>query len=424
MKKEKQFLALVMLLLLVSTVSWASLTYFGPLDLFYLKHLNHLAAVLGFIFFFFQFVLSAKIQWIEKGFGLDRMLALHRIFGRLALSLLTLHFLALLSFELLEFGRFFFFFFRWLGLVVLVGIFITALVASKYKALRIPYETWKNIHRVNYVLFPVVLPHVFYNAEPGSSLYYLWIAFTVVFAAILLHKLVRFMILKRQPYEVTRVKPENDQTWSIYFQGPPLDYQPGQFMHVRLMREGKLFPSHPFTISSSPTWEELAITPKELGDFTQTLDRTKPGDQALIDAPYGIFSFLNYPKDDLVFIAGGIGITPFMSMLRYMKDKKIEKNVILFWANKSEQELLFTGELKTMEKELKSLNLVFVMSRQEDWPGEKGRVDGKLIQKYVSDLTVPDYYVCGPPAMSKAVIAELQTLGIKRRQIHHELFEF
>ena len=424
MKKGTIFGVIVAALLVASTISWASLTYFGPLDMFYLRHFNHLFAVVGFVFYFFQFVLSAKIQWVEKGFGLDRMLRLHRTFGRLALGFLSLHFLALLVFEMVEFSRFYLFLFRWIGLIALIGLFITALVAVQYKKWNIPYETWKNIHRANYVIFPFALLHVFHNAAPGSFLYYLWIAFTVAFAAILAHKLIRFFQVRRRPYEVVQVKQENSEVWSLTFQGPSLEYKPGQFLHIKLLRNGKLSSSHPFTLSSSPTWENLAITPKELGDFTRTIKNTKPGDRAFIDAPYGVFSFLNTSGQDLVFIAGGIGITPFMSMLRYMNDKKLQKNVTLFWGNKSEKDLLFTEELKSFKNNLENLTLVYVMSRQKDWAGEKGRVNGKLIQKYVPDLQAPDFFICGPPAMSKAVIQDLKRLGVKTHRIHHELFDF
>ncbi len=424
MKKRTQFWVIVAVLLVASTVSWASLTYFGPLDMFYLKHLNHLFAVVGFVFYFFQFVLSAKIQWIEKGFGLDRMLGLHRTFGRLALGFLTLHFLALLVFEMVEFSRFYLVLFRWIGLIALIGLFITALVAVQYKKWHIPYETWKNIHRANYVIFPFALLHVFYNAVPGSFLYYLWIAFTVAFAAILVHKLVRHIQIRKHPYRVVQVKQENPEVWSLAFQGPPLEYKPGQFLHIRLLRDGELSSSHPFTLSSSPTWENLTITPKELGDFTRTIKNTKPGDQAFIDAPYGVFSFLNTSGQDLVFIAGGIGITPFISMLRYMNDRKIQKNVTLLWGNKSQKDLLFTEELASIQNNLENLTLVYVMSRQKDWSGEKGRINGDLIQKYVPDLDIPDFFVCGPPLMSKAVITDLKKLGVETNRIHHELFDF
>lgn len=423
MKKQTLFLLIAGGLVAAATASWVSFTEFGPVSLFYLNHANHLFAIIGFIFFFFQFVLSAKIQAIEKGFGLDRMLHLHRTFGRLALIFLTLHFLSLLVFELIQYGSFFLIIFRWVGIIALAALFITALVAFHYKTWKIPYETWKNIHRANYVIFPFALIHVFSNAIPGTFLYYLWILLTASFAAILIHKLVRFLHIRRQPYQVIEVNKEAEDIYSLYFQGPPPDYKPGQFLHVQLLRDGTPSASHPFTISSSPTREHLSITPKELGDFTQTIKETKPGDQAFIDAPYGIFSFLNYGGKDLVFIAGGIGITPFISMLRYVFDQKLDKNITLLWGNRSEENLCFTEELETMEQELEGLSLVYVMSGQDDWTGEKGRINGELIQKYIPDVTLPHFFVCGPPKMSNAVINDLKSLGVEKKQIHYELFE-
>jgi predicted ferric reductase len=223
---------------------------------------------------------------------------------------------------------------------------------------------------------------------------------------------------------VVEVKQEAKDIWSLYFKGRPLNYKPGQFMYLKLMRNGKKSSSHPFTISSSPTRELLAVTPKEQGDFTSTVKDTKKGDLAYIDAPYGVFSFLNYNSDRIVFIAGGIGITPFMSMLRYMYDKKTDKHVILLWVSKNKEALCFEDELRKMEKELKKLQIVFVMSRQDDWQGEKGRIDRDMIERYVPEPAACEFYVCGPPQMSKAAIGALQEMGVSNKKIHHELFEF
>lgn len=387
-----------------------------------LRHLNRLFAILGFFFFFLQIVLSSRSKLVEKGFGLDKMIRQHRQVGRIALGLLILHpiFYFLFQGEIVINTIF-----RVIGLVVLLGLTITATVASLHRKLKLPYELWLQIHKVNYVLFPLVFVHVFHNADPGSPLFYFWAAFAALFAFILIHKVWLEISIRKHPYEVVKVQREAQGVHSLYFKGRPLAYQPGQFMYLRLLRNGKLSSAHPFTISSSPTWDQVAVTPKELGDFTATIADTKPGDKALIDAPYGTFSFLHYNCQKLMFIAGGIGITPYMSMLRYMYDEKIQIPTVLLWGNKSEDELCFRDELAKMEQEMEHLHTVFIMSRQKDWEGEKGRVDREMIEKYTAgNADAYDFFVCGPPPMSKATIAALHEMGVARQKIHHELFEF
>ncbi len=421
--KPRLFWIVVILLMVFALYAWVEITELGPLNLFYLEHANHLFATFGLIFIFLQFVLSTRLKLIEEGFGLDKMLHLHRHFGRIGIALIALHALFFLVFILLLTGRISTHFFLWVGVAALAGFALTGALASNYKKWNIAYETWKNIHLANYAIFPLALVHVFYNAASGSLLYYLWIAFAAAFAGIVIHKLHRLVYIRRHPYQVVDVVQEAEDIWSLYFKGEPLRYKPGQFMHLQLLRDGQLSSSHPFTLSSSPTWETLAVSPKELGDFTATVKETKVGDKAYIDAPYGVFSYLNSADGELVFIAGGIGITPFISMLRYMADRDTKKKVTLFWSNKHERNLCFQEELQQLEQEMEGLETVLVMSRQEDWEGEKGRIDGDLLKKYLKELPGREYFICGPPAMSKAVMAELQELKVPVSQIRREIFE-
>ena len=417
-----RFWVLFILLLALVMFAWLDTSYLGSFDLYYMRHASHLLAVYGVVFLFMQFLLSSRIKIIEDGFGLDRMLHYHRIFGRIGLALIILHFVTIILYQWIATGTIFVGFAAWVGLTALVGFAVTATLATVHKKWNMAYEVWRSVHLINYLLFPVALLHVFSHARPGSLLHYLWVIVAVGFAAIVFYRLYRIYSIRSNPFEVVEVKQEADDIWSLSFSGPEIPYKPGQFLMIQLLRGSLLSSPHPFTISSSPTREHISITPKELGDFTSTIKDTKVGDKAYIDAPYGVFSFLNYESSELVFIAGGIGITPFISMLRYMTDKGIDKKVTLFWANRSEKNLCFQDELKKMEKEI-PLTSVLIMSGQEDWSGEQGRINGKLLQKYLTDLEEKDCFVCGPPPMSKAVIADLESLGVPRHKIHFEVFE-
>jgi len=421
--KARLVLSVISLLLLLITVVFFTAASPVRMDFpIYLRTFGLLFAAVGIVMIFLQFVFVSRIKIIEIGIGLDRMLRWHRIMGRTGLALVTLHAVMIAFYRITVFGELFPNTFIWVGLIALIGFMITAALASLYKKIAIAYETWRNIHLLNYLLFPFVLIHVFYHTLPGSLLCYLYLVLAVLFAAVIVYRLISIRYIKNNPYEVVKVSQEAEDIWSLYFKGKKIQYRPGQFMFIQLLRNGRLSSPHPFTISNSPTREHLSITPKDLGDFTSTIKETRVGDKAYIDAPYGVFSFLNYDQKELVFIAGGIGITPFMSMLRYIYDLRLDLKVTLFWVNGSEMNLCFREELKQIQEALPHLRVVLVMTRQDDWEGEKGRLDADIIEKHLDTLEHKDFFVCGPVEMNRAVIALLKKMNVPSSRIHSELF--
>jgi ferredoxin-NADP reductase len=164
------------------------------------------------------------------------------------------------------------------------------------------------------------------------------------------------------------------------------------------------------------------VCAKAVGDFTATLGETRPSDQAYVDMPFGVFTFLRHDAERLIFIAGGIGITPFMSMLRYIHDRKLRKEVILLWSNKQEKDIAFRAELEEMATEMASLKVLHILTRQDDWPGEKGRMNADKLKKHVGDFGKGEFFVCGPPPMMTDVQKTLSILGVPKRRIHMERF--
>ena len=207
-------------------------------------------------------------------------------------------------------------------------------------------------------------------------------------------------------------------------------YAPGQFHFLTFYRKADLpVEEHHWTISSSPAQKEyVSSTIKALGDFTSTIGLTKKGDRVSVHGPFGRFSYVFHPEEkDLVFIAGGIGITPLMSMLRHMKDTRDERAVILLYANRTPSDIVFREELSEIEKgEFPALNTVHVLSRAgEHWSGEKGYIDKEKIEKYCGvQAGDKSYYVCGPPGMLSTVTATLKELGVPDSRIRIEIFSF
>ena len=420
--KERMAVVTVALLLIIATLFWAAGSALLPGPAL-MREIGLLAAALGLVLLFFQYVLVSRIKFLERGFGLDKMFMRHRFFGRAGLVFLTLHVTLIAFYRIWQFGELFPNLNIYVGLAALLGFIITGALASLHKKLGLRYEIWRGVHLFNYLLFPLALIHVLNFTLAGSALYYLWLFLALLFVAVVLYRLGRIYTLRKNPYRVTEVRQEAKDIWSLFFEGEKIAYNPGQFMFIQLLRGGRLSSPHPFTISSAPTQEQLSITPRELGDFTATIKDTKPGDLAYIDAPYGVFSFIGYDTGELVFIAGGIGITPFISMLRYLRDKKLDKKVTLFWTNRSEDSFCFRDELNLMEEEMSGFEVVMFISGGSKSPGSDKRLNGSIIKEHLGSLDGKDFFICGPPSMTRAITDELKGLGVPAAIIHVELFQ-
>jgi predicted ferric reductase len=206
------------------------------------------------------------------------------------------------------------------------------------------------------------------------------------------------------------------------------DYQPGQFQFITLHRSGGLpVEEHHWTISSSPAQKEyIGSTIKESGDFTSTIGKTAAGDTATVEGPFGRFSYTYYPQDkEYVFIAGGIGITPLISMLRHMRDTGKDAKVLLIYANRAQKDIVFRSELAEMEAGSRPrLTAVHVLSRPEPgWTGRSGRLDPDGIAELTGrDSAEKAYYVCAPPALARVVVGGLRSMGVPYSRIRSEEF--
>jgi predicted ferric reductase len=404
----------------------------------FIYQLGKNCALVAFIILALQVVLGARIKWIERPFGLDMIFRYHKAAGVIALCLIILHV------TLVCWGSGHWYLLTslhvswpvWLGRLALLAL-VTTVVTSlwRYK-LKIEFESWRRLHNA---LFIVILAFGFIHGfkiggdltAPAMRIYWL-AALAAAVTVYLFHKAMRPRHLKRHAYTVTAVHREAPRIWTIQLAPPDgqsaYSYAPGQFQYITF-RRGRGLPveEHHWTISSTPTRPGIASTIKELGDFTSSIGQTRVGDKADVDGPYGHFSYVFYPEeDDLLFIAGGIGITPFLAMLRHMHDTGVHKRVLLLWSNRTEEELLAREEIGQIGKfGTPELKVVFFLTNAgEEWKGERGRIDKDAIVRYLepADGATRGAYVCCPTVMAKAIIRALEELGMPAEHIHHEGF--
>lgn len=409
-----------------------------PTDHGFIHTVGKNLALVGFTILCMQFVLSARLKWIERPFGMNMLFHFHKAMAILA-SLLLLSHPVLLAIGEQNWGLILDWQVSWdiwLGRIALLIVLVHVLLASFRLVIKLNYETWRFVHNVGAVL---ILPLGFlhsWNAGGDLQLF----GMKVLWASLLLaagvsylwHRVLRTILLRRQRYKVTAVREEAARVWTIELTPPEgvrhFDYMPGQF-HFLTFQRGPNLPveEHPWTISSSPTESHvLCSTIKESGDFTASIGKTKPGDTALVHGPFGRFSYvLNPDESDLVFIAGGVGITPLMSMLRHIRETHAKRTVTLLYASRHDDEIVFRDELAGMERDgVAGLRVVHVLSEpSEEWKGERGRLDEERIRRLLGpDAARRSYYLCAPPALLQQVIQTLRNAHVPAGRIHFERF--
>jgi ferredoxin-NADP reductase len=206
---------------------------------------------------------------------------------------------------------------------------------------------------------------------------------------------------------------------------PP--FQAGQYVNLFVEVEG-VRTSRPYSISSSPTqtaYYDITVRRIEDGFVScHLLDGVHPGDTFQSTAPSGQF-YHNplFHGDDLVFIAGGSGITPFMSMIREMSDRGLGRRIQLIYGSRSSEDIIFHKKIEKRSRRHKNLTMHTVISEPAgDVSGLTGFITAELITELVDNIHEKMVYVCGPEAMYTFVLAELARLNIPRRRIRVEVF--
>jgi predicted ferric reductase len=403
----------------------------------FLFELGKSLGLLGFGMLGLQFVLAARLKWLNRPFGLDMVLRFHKAMAIAAVVFLLLH-PVLLAVGGAGIGLFLDLQLPWYiyaGKLGLVLVLVQGITSMYRMSLGMKFEKWRLLHNQAPVIFVLVFLHS-WNAGGDLALASVqalwWVLLAAAAAAYLFHKVWNPQQLKKNTYRVEEVRQETHNVWTLTFSPPEgaerYAYLPGQFHFIRLFRGGDLSTEeHHFTISSSPTQDGfVSSTIKESGDFTAAIGKTKEGDKAAIQAPFGRFSYLLHPEEkDIVFIAGGIGITPLMSMLRHMRDTEAQLNVVLIYANETEADIVFKSEIDEIQTgDNPSLKVVYVLNDPPaDWQGETGYVDKEKLMRFCgNDLAAKAFYICGPPPMSDGLTQILQDSGVSARHIHKERF--
>jgi len=222
-----------------------------------------------------------------------------------------------------------------------------------------------------------------------------------------------------------------ERTMAFHFARPAgFEYAAGQAIDLELsgaQAGAAAGMRHAFSLVSAPFQPELTIATRMRDSaYKRALASLPTGAGATIDGPFGS---LGLPEDRVrpaVFIAGGIGITPFVSMLRQAERDRLAQPLILVYSNRRPEDAAFLSELQQLEKQNPNFHLVATMTQpgksRLPWAGETGPIDEALLKRAVGDLSAPMYYVVGPPALVEAMQATLQFAGVAPERIATEEF--
>ena len=209
--------------------------------------------------------------------------------------------------------------------------------------------------------------------------------------------------------------------------GTALDFDAGMFAMISGIEKGtgKQLVARAYSIASEPKSEYLEFyIVKEHDGHKSYFTLTKQGDEYLVKGPYGQFKFVPEQESKVLFIAGGTGLAPFMSMLRHIKLIKSNTDAILLYSVKFPTEIIRKSELEALESEIGMKMIVTVTRPQpgDGWTGQTGHINADMIKKYVADLQDRTVYICGPLAFVKAIKDALAALSVPNERVKADVW--
>ncbi|MFA6036072.1 MAG: FAD-binding oxidoreductase [Candidatus Micrarchaeia archaeon] len=243
-------------------------------------------------------------------------------------------------------------------------------------------------------------------------------------------------MVDRIPYKVSKSVAETHDVRSLVLvpvQGEVPQFKPGQFVNLAIKTaEGNppTFAFKPYSLSSSPTERDhLSLTVKLVereNSFSQLVGSLKPGDVVYLNGPFGMFTFDEAKHSDVVMIAGGVGITPFRSMIKYCTDKKLQNKLLLLFSNKTCKDTPFHADFMAFEKQNPNFRSVCTVTREEGKVPDgfhTGRFDEERIKQLAGGQLSSKYFmICGSTPFVQGFRDLLASMGVPKERILYELF--
>ena len=355
--------------------------------------------------------------------GLDQMYQLHKSSGKIAFLIILGH-PVFFGVGGLVSGLKFANIWDWSSLLIFTGVLgtvgLTMLTAASIYA-HITHQRWVKIHRLFGWLIPVFLLHTVLARsvvwENKPLLIYTFGIGILGFSAFIYRSVLGGKLIKRYGYSVEEVNHLEGGVTEVALkpQNKSMDYQPGQFAFVSFIADGIDPEAHPYSFTTSNSGPVIRFAIKALGDDTSALKDLPVGSKAQLEGPYGSFGYAMTPGSEQIWIAGGVGITPFLSMARALGNNSGTK-ISLFYASQRLADTAFLHELLEITRHLKNFRVHIVDAEVS------GFVTPQMIRTACDGLHEFEYLICGPPTMMKSLRAALTRDGVAGHRIHTEDF--
>jgi len=406
-----------------------------PIGLFVLLHLGfspeaHAGRTTGttmlggiaFLLMTASIFLATRPAGLEDWFGgLDRMYQVHKIMGVASLLFVLTHFFFVpkslpegvdpVANPLVPSGPF--------GMIAMILLVLSLALALNRK---ISYSRWRPMHKLMGLVYGLIIAHfmsapaVFVEIFRASGILLLLAAIIGVLS--FLYSVFGMNKRTALRYKIAAIN-HLERATEVMLEplGAALKHRPSQFAFVEVQGKGWSEP-HPFTISSAPGEGRLRFTMKVLGDWTRKVrEELQPGGEVIVRGPYGRFD-TSKGGNRQIWLAGGIGLTPFLSAIRAMQPGD-DRQIHLIYAAREARDAIFLDELKDRAAKLGNVTLVPLFSDE----GNYARVDMMKV-RLPDPLNTYDYYLCGPRPMVDTLMRDLKTEGVAKTRIHTEAFEF
>lgn len=376
-----------------------------------------------------QIMLIARVPWLERAIGLDRLVSWHRSLGTSVLLLTLTHVLlivlgGMVTDQVTLWSEF------WSTtmqqqdvLTALIGtavLVLAGVTSAKAARRRLSYEAWYWLHTSTYVAVYLTFGHQIHagahfvgspvNRALWTSLYLGTAAAVIVWRVVLPAAGVL-----RHRVRVERVVHEANGVTSVWLRGSHLDERntrAGQFFTFRFLAWGHLATAHPYSVSFLPEENRMRITVGALGDHSSAVNDLRPGTFVIMQGPFGRFTSDRARGHQVLLIAGGVGIGPIRTLAHELKDQG--RDVVVIHRGPSLDQLPLSHELKRHH----GIRLIPVVGRRRDLGYDP--LAPRSLLRLVPDVSRREVFICGSPGLAETATSSLRSLGVAARHIHQE----